>query len=232
MKKVLFTLLIIISLIACKKNNSDTQPEHEKSIYRVSLIGKSDTTQLPQLTARVETIGLDSAKDGTLRVVLVSYQNIGGNGYYTLQVTNLQSCQMILRWGWDGNLSPTSIQPTDSTANTTQSDVIKGNQTKTYLVIGNPQPGRIKVQAQKSNSGCPNSSELIINITPAILPIKVVQSRADYDKKSNKTTISFTVEDPAFFDWILIDRYIGNNQWEQAALIGADHITKNYSVRL
>jgi len=232
MKKVLSTLLITISLMACKKNNSDMQPEHEKSTYRVSLIGKTDTTVLPQMTARVETVGLDSAKDDKLRVVLTSYQNIGGNGYYTLDITNLQACQMELRWNWDGNLLPTSIQPTDSTANTSQSDILKANQTKRYVVIGNPQPGRIKVQAQKSNSGCPNSSELIINITPAILPIKVVQSRADYDKSSNKTTISFTVEDPAFFDWILIDKYIGNNQWEQAALIGSDHTTKNYSIKL
>lgn len=232
MKQLFVTLLITASLMACKKDNSGTI-EHEQSIYRVYLLGAAgDTTQLPDMMARVATVGLDSAKDDKLRVILTSYQNIGGLGYYTLSVTNLQSCQMLLRWNWDGNLLPTSIQPTDSTANTPQSDVLKSFQTKTYVVIGNPQPGRIKVQAQKANSDCPNSSTLIINITPAILPIRVVQHRADYDKTTNKTTISFTVDDPAFFDWILIDRLNANKKWEQAALIGSDHTTKNYSIKL
>lgn len=232
MKHLFATLLITISLMACKKDNS-SQPEHEKSVYRVYLLGAaSDTTQLPDIMARVTTVGLDSAKDDKLSVTLTAYQNIGGLGYYTLQVTNLQSCQMQLRWNWDGDLLPSSIQPTDSTANTPQSDILKAYQTKTYVVIGNPKPGRIKVQAQKSNSDCPNSSTLIINITPSILPIRVVQYRADYNNTTNKTTISFTVEDPAAFDWILIDRYKGDNEWEQAALIGSDHTTKSYTIKL
>jgi len=233
MKQLFATLMITISLMACKKDNSSVQPEHEKSTYRVYLLGAAgDTTQLPDMMARVATVGLDSAKDDKLRVILTSYQNIGGLGYYALSVTNLQSCQMLLRWNWDGDLLPTSIQPTDTTANTSQSDVLKSFQTKTYVVIGNPKPGRIKVQAQKINSDCPNSSTLIINITPSILPIKVVQHSANYDKTTNKTTIAFTVTDPSSFDWILIDRYKGNNEWEQAALIGSDHETKNYSIKL
>lgn len=232
MKKVLSALLITIFLFACKKENAGSPDLHEKSIYRVFLIGNGDSTQLPDMMARVETVGLDSAKDDKLRVVLTAYQNIAGIGYYTLTVTNLQPCQMILRWNWDGDILPTSIEPNDSTANTPQSDVLKANQTKTYVVIGNPKPGRIKVQAQKSNSDCPNSSTLIINITPAILPIRIVQHRAEYDKQTNKTTISFTVDDPAFFDWVLINRLNENNEWVQAALIGSDHTTKNYSIKL
>lgn len=232
MKTTFLALLITISAIACKKADSGADPNHEKSIYRVYLISSTDTTQLPDMQARVETMGLDSAKDSRLRVVLTGYQNIGGKGYYTLDVTNLQSCEMILRWNWDGDILPTSIEPTDTTANTLQSDILAGNQVKRYVVIGNPKPGRIKVQAQKHNSSCPNSSELIINITPAILPIKVVSHDAKYDKATDKTIISFSVTDPASFDWILIDRYKGNDEWEQVALIGADHTTKNYSVKL
>lgn len=232
MKKTFLALLLTISAIACKKADSGTDPNHEKSIYRVYLISSTDTTQLPDMQARVETTGLDSATDGKLKVVLTSYQNIGGRGYYTLDVTNLQPGEMILRWNWDGDILPTSIEPSDSTANTLQSDIILGNQTKRYIVIGNPKPGRIKVQAQKHNSSSPNSSELIINITPTILPLKVVSHEAKYDKATDKTIISFIVTDPTTFDWILIDRYKGNNEWEQAALIGADHTTKNYSIKL
>jgi hypothetical protein len=220
MKQLFATLMITISLMACKKDNSSAQPEHEKANYKVFLIGKGDTTAGPIIYARTETVGIAYAEDDKLRVDLIGYN---GHGVYTLQVTNKQNCSVTNHWGWEG-LAIDSISPGGDTAN-----VLLANQVKTYTLTGSAKEGKIKVQAK---GDCGNSSTLIIYITTAILPIHMTESRASYDKQTDKTTISFNVETPADFDWILIQKETNDHEWVQAALIANDYTTKNYSIKL
>jgi hypothetical protein len=215
-KSFFSALFMTISLFACKKENAGAPDLHEKSTYRVFLVGNGDTTQLPDMRARIETVGLASADDGKLRAVLTQYD---GNGGYIIEVTNEQNCPVTLNWGWDGLNINSGANP----------DMLAAGETKTFYLHGEAKVGKIKVQAK---GDCGNSSTLIINITTVILPIRVVQHRADYDKQTNKTTISFTVEDPAFFDWILIYKVLPDNSLQQAAVIANDHTTKNYSIKL
>lgn len=221
MKQLFAPLLITISLMACKKDNSSVQPEHEKTNYQVFLIGKGgDTTAGPIIYARTETVGIAYAEDDKLRVDLIGYD---GHGVYTLQVTNKQNCQVINRWGWEG-LTIDSIAPGGP-----QGDVIAANQAKIFTLIGDAKVGKIKLQT-KGDFG--TSSTLIVYITSSILPVKMTDNRASYDQASNKTTISFNVEMPEEFDWILIRKEIANHEWIQAALIANDYKTKNYSIKL
>lgn len=215
MKHLIFAVIAATLLASCSKETITTPPKHIKSPYRVLLIG-ADTTTSTTMFARAETVGLVIAEDDKLKAELIAYN---GAGVYTVKVTSKIACQGIIRWGWDG-LTIDSISPT--------SDVIPANSTVTFTLYGDHKVGKIKL---KLESGCGNSSTLIINITNAILPVKLIENAATYDEVTKKTTITFTVDDPALFDWILVQKN-KESVWVQALLIGCDHVTKTYSIPL
>jgi hypothetical protein len=232
MKHFFIGLLAAVALIAvfsCKKESQPSAPpDHIKTDYRVILFGShSDSIISTVMTARMETVGLIVAEDSKLRAVVTAYD---GHGKFTIEVTNKQPCQVILRWGWDGQLLVDSLTNTDSTNGTPQSDVLKANQVKVYQVYSNAKVGRIKLQAQGVD--CGNSSTLIINITMDILPVKLISNSATYDKIKGVTYVNFTVDDPTIYDWILVQRMNDQKVWVQATLIANDFKTKNYSIPL
>lgn len=238
MSKGLFYGLLLIALAAMcsctKRNDSSSSIKVEDGWIRVLGVkhSTSDTSSTKYVHARVETVGLLVVEDSRLRAELVAYQPLaGGMGKFVIRVTNKQSCQMILRWNWD-NINPTSIEPDDTTAGTIQSDVIKGNAVKTYIVIGKATLGRIYVQAQKSNDSCPNSSQLILEITQTILPIEFTTFTVD--KKDGNYNIKFHTETPQEVD----DFYImwtpdGNPAHETVrGTIQSDGSTKDYKISI
>lgn len=222
MKQVFFALLITTTLFSCKKDIQQSA-DHEKGWYRVLAIGK-DTSISSSMYARTETVGLVIAEDDKLKAVLTSYQPLpGGQGIYTVDVTNKQNGNVIIRWGWDGlridNVSPAS-------------DVVPANQTVTFILTGDAKVGKIKLQADCPHGrDCNNSSTLIINVSMAILPISYIENTATYDVKSGKVIISFTIDDPSQIDQIIIQKQDDNN-WKEAALILCDKVTKSYNVKL
>lgn len=218
MKKLIFAVLAATLLISCSQSKKETLPPvHEKSDYRVLLYNDVDTTISTSMRARVQTTGLILVEDSKLKAELLSYD---GHGKYTVKVTSKINCQGIVRWGWDG-LTIDSISPT--------SDVIQAGQAVTFTLHGDHKTGRIKL---KLESPCGNSSTLIINITKDILPVKIIENAATYDEKTGKTIITFTIDDPLLFDWILVQRLNGDKVWVQAMLIASDHTTKQYSIKL
>ena len=238
MKRLFFAvaLLMTFTLFSCKKElgNADNNQlahvdtAHIKEWYKIYAIGGTDTTSTPAMLARTETVGLLSAEDSRLRVAIIAYN---GHGKFTLQATNLQNCQEILRWNIDGNddLRIDSIVAMDSTYGTPESDVLKPNQTKIFSIYTNAMPGKIKVQAQ--GYSCGNSSTLILNITTSILPITLVDYNAEFNSKSGKTILNFTLLEPEQTDWISIRKLI-NNEWKEIMLIGCNKVTKSYSIPL
>lgn len=220
MKKLIFAVLAATLLMACNQSEKEVLPApHVKSAYRVLLFSNTntDTTISTTMWARAETVGLVIAEDSRAKAELMNYN---GNGVYTVRVTSKINCQGIVRWGWDG-LTIDSISPT--------SDVIQAGQAVTFTLTGDHKEGRIKL---KLESDCGNSSTLIINITTAILPVKILENVGSYDEKTGKTTIAFTIDDPLLFDWILIQRLNGEKVWVQAMLIGTDNKTTAYSFKL
>lgn len=219
MKKLIFAVIAATLLMACNKNEALPTKQHEKSAYRVLLFSNTntDTTISSTMWARTETVGLIIAEDSRAKAELMSYN---GHGAYTIRVTSKIECQGIVRWGWDG-LTIDSISPT--------SDVIQAGQAVTFTLHGDHKEGRIKL---KLESDCGISSTLIINITKAILPVKILENVGAYDEKTGKTTIAFTIDDPLLFDWILIQRLNGEKVWVQAMLIGTDNKTTTYSFKL
>lgn len=218
MKKLIFAVLAATLLISCSQSKKETlPPPHEESAYRVLLYNDIDTAITTTMWARTETVGIVIAEDSKAKAELIAYN---GAGIYTIKVTSKITCQGIVRWGWDG-LTIDSISPT--------SDVIQAGQSVTFNLYGDHKEGRIKL---KLESDCGNSSTLIINITKAILPVKVIENKAIYDEKTGKTIITFTIDDPLLFDWILVQRLNGEKVWVQAMLIASDHVTKVYSIKL
>lgn len=218
MKKLIFAVLAATLLMACNQSTKEILPVlHEKSDYRVLLYNDVDTTISTSMRARVQTTGLILVEDSKLKAELLSYD---GHGKYTVKVTSKVTCQGIVRWGWDG-LTIDSITPPD--------DVIQAGQSVTFNLYGDHKEGRIKL---KLESPCGNSSTLIINITKAILPVKIIENTATYDEKTGKTIITFTIDDPLLFDWILVQRLNSDKVWVQAMLIASDHTTKVYSLKL
>lgn len=228
-KFILLTLVVLSTMLAaCTKHDSSSSIQNQAGWIRVIGIKGTDTSSTKQIHARVETIGLELVEDSRLKAVLVAYQPLpGGMAKYTVEMTNKQSCQMILRWNYD-NIGPIDPQPTDGTANTAQSDVLKGNQVKTYIIIGKAKLGRIYVQAQKSNSDCPNSSQLILEITTAILPIEFTDFTVD--KKDGNYIVKFHTETPQDVDdFFIMWTPDGKKENESIrATIQSDHSTKDY----
>lgn len=217
MKKLIFAVLAATLLMACNKNEALPAKQHEKSAYRVLLYNDVDTTTSSTMWARAQTTGLVTVEDSRLKAELLAYD---GHGKYTIKVTSKVECQGIIRWGWDG-LTIDSTSPGN--------DVLQAGEAVTFELFGDHQEGRIKL---KLESPCGNSSTLIINITKAILPVKIIENVGIYDEKTSKTIITFTIDDPLLFDWILVQRLNGEMVWVQAMLIASDHTTKVYSIRL
>src|SRR6266536_74801 len=158
MKHLFIAALATVALFSCKKEDSPTT-NHPPGNYRVLLVGKAgDTVTTSTKTARVETVGLDSAQDTRLKAVLLAYD---GHGGYTIQLTNLQSCPVTINWGWNG-LNIDSISPGGNNS------IMAANQSVLFKLYGSAKIGKIKLQA---HGDCGNSSTLIINITTSILTI-------------------------------------------------------------
>lgn len=226
MKHLNFAILIIatVTLFACKKQiTSPIEPAHEKSPYRVLVIGHGDTTIGTSMFARTETVGLVVAEDNRLRATLIGYTKLpDGRGQYTVEMVNKQSCAGQLNWGWEA-FNIDGITPTNN--------VLQANETKVFTLIGEAKPGKIKVQLN-GDPGCGNSSTLIIEITTQILPIKLIENVAKYDEIVKAVTISFTIDDPTLADWIIVQHQNAQHIWQQAALIAGDGVTKRFNIKL
>jgi len=223
--KLAIIAIAAVTLFACKKQNESVETQqHEKSAYRVIAVGKSANDTGTVMFARTETVGLITAEDSRLRATLIAYTKLpDGRGQYVIEMTNLQACAVILHWGWQG-LVIDQTTPNDNT--------LLGNETKTYTLIGEAKPGQIKVSAEKTSNDCNNSSTLIVNITDQILPVKLLSNVATYDEVTKKVTISFTLEDPAITDYVIVQRQNKEHQWVLVTLVFTDHLTKNLSIKL
>lgn len=228
MKRLLaLGICAVLSVSACTKSTSlPEDPNHQKATYYVGAIKGIDTVFTPGMWARTETVGLIVVEDDMLRFELIAYQNVGGQAQYRLKVTNKTDCQRILRWGWE-DLGLTSIEPDDATTGTPRSDVMAPNEVKYYTAIGLPKVGKIKVQAQKSNSDCPNSSTLILNITMDILPVTYLKHKASY--KDGVVTLSFVVDDPKEVDTYIIMKQISGPR-ELIYQFTSDKKTTSYNI--
>lgn len=218
----IFSLTMLI--VACTKTNESKAQLHEKADYQVLAIG-DDTTYSPWLRARMESTPLVVAEDSKLKAELIGYQS----GNYTIRVTNKQPCQMILRWGWEDITPVISIEPDDATANTPQAQVMQPNQVKIFVMKAAARPGKILVKAEKSNSECPNSSTLVIQITIDILPIKWISHTATYNKITNETIISYEVDDPKTINSYLIRKMV-NGEPKVIMSFDANKTRKKYDI--
>jgi hypothetical protein len=224
MKILIGTHLAALTLFAstsCKKETNFKMPDHEKAAYRVLAIGKApgDTSTSTSMFARTETVGLVVAEDSKLKAELIGYQNINGHGVYTLAVTNKQACAVFPKWGWD-QLNIDSISAVN--------DTIPAGGYKVYTLIGDAKVGKIKLQAV---GDCGNSSTLIVNITMSILPIIYLNNTAVYDVKTRKVTIGFSIDAPQTINWFIIQKSV-SGVWVQVAMIPADDLIKDYSIKL
>lgn len=225
MKNYFASLMIAISLFSCSKSGKLIADEPEKEWYRVSAIGV-DTARTNWMLARTESY-IVMAEDSRLKAELIAYEpTIPGLGKYTIRMTNKQSCQILLRWNYEG-LTLDSIAA-QYPAIDPGSDVLHANEVITFILWGDSKPGKITVKAEGSN--CGNSSTLVIPITLNVLPITYLSNTTSRDK-SGKVTVSFTIDDPSVVNWFIIDRMKGT-EVNQAALISCDKTTKSYSIKL
>lgn len=221
------------SLTSCKKESksTDNDDQYVNGWTRVIGVKGTDTSSTKYIGGRIQTVGIVVVEDATLKAELMSYTPLpGGMGKYEIRITNKVNCQRILRWGWE-DLSPVvSIEPTDNTAGTPQSDVLQGNQVKTYIMIAKAIVGRIKVKGEKSNSNCENSSTLIINITVAVLPIELKDFTRE--RKGKDVYVTFSTEAPQDVDTFYIMWSPDGNKANEriVAFVDSDHSTKNYKL--
>lgn len=231
MKHLIFALLATVALFSCKQTEviSNQQAINGPGLYRAGFVSKEgDTTWTATRTARSETVGLDSAKDDKLKAVLVTYN---GNGVFTVTATNLTTCQGILRWSWDGNFKIDSISYPSGDPNDPSNDVLQAGQTKTFVLYATPKPGRLKIKLMNSTSNCGNSSELIINITTSILPIKYEDFLVAYNDALARVFVSFKIMEPADLKDVVIQRLEGKEYRTVLVVLGDDAIT-NYHIKL
>lgn len=226
---------IALITYSCTKSTDGSSKSKEpgKKWYRVAAIG-NDTVYSRAMNARGETVGIIIVEDNTLKAELMSFTPLpNGKAKYIIRTTNKTSCQRILRWGWGDGIYPTSIEPDDLTANTPQSDVLKANQVKEYIVIAQAHTGWISVKAEKSNSTCENSSTLKLNITLDILPVKFVACEARRDKDKNYDLfINFTIETPEDANTFEIQESEDGKNYHSIHSFASDKKTKVYSIRL
>lgn len=229
--KVLFiALLATAALFSCKKNSQiSPTAQNGPGDYRAGFVSKAgDTTWTATRSARMETIGLDSAKDSKLRVVLVSYD---GHGVFTVTGTNLSTCQGILRWNWDGNFKIDSIGYPSNNPLDPSNDVLHGGETKTFKLYATPKVGRLKVKLMNSVGNCGNSSELIINITTTILPITYTGFLVTYNQDLGRAFIGFNIMEPMDLSWIVIQRLEGK-EYKTVLLVAGDDKSTVYNIKL
>lgn len=194
-------LLGFIVFGSCKKDIAKDDPNYIVGWTRVIGVRATDTSTTKQVHARVQA-GLTSDEDSQLRAELMAYMPLpGGQGKYTVRITNLTNCQMILRWNYE-NLAITSIDPNDSTAGTAQADVIKAGAVKTYTLIGKATVGKIFVKSEKSNSTCNPSRQLILIITTTILPIEFTS--IDVKRVDSTMIVKWSTEAPGDVDQFLV----------------------------
>lgn len=222
MKHLLIAVLATVALFSCKPTDhiSNAPAINGPGQYRAGFVSKSggDTTWTAIRTARIETTGLDSATDGKLKAVLLAYD---GNGGYTIQVTNLQNGDGYIRWDWD-NLAITSVTPGGVQSN------INGHQTKVYTLKGAAKVGKIKV---KFYGDCGNSSQLVIKITTAILPIVYTDFSVTYNEAIERVFVSFSISEPADLSCTVIQKLTGKDYETVLVALGDDNIT-NYNIKL
>jgi hypothetical protein len=230
MKSIILTLTAACIIIGCKPSDQLLSPTHYvDGMYRAGLISmEGDTTWTNTRTVITETIGLDSAFDSKLKVVLVNYD---GHGVFTVTVTNLTTCQGIIRWNWDGNFKIDSIGYASNNPLDPSNDVLHAGETKTFKLYTQPKVGRLKIKLMNSVGNCGNSSELIINITTSILPIKYTNFTATYDRESDHVFIGFTTSEPKSLKWILIQQQVGQEYKTILHVAGDDNIT-SYKIKL
>jgi hypothetical protein len=230
---VMYTL-IFITVISCTKstdNSSKSQPT--KKWYRVAAIG-NDTVYSKAMNARDETGPIAMTENQKLRCELMSYTSIGnGMARYELRITNRQECRMILRWNWE-KINPTSIEPIDGTQNSPLSDVIAGNSTKTYIMIAKATIGALMVKGEQSGTGgCENTSQLRLNITLDILPVKFVSCDAHRDASKNYDLfVNYTIETPEDANTFEIQESENGKDYHSIYSFASDKKTKVYSIRI
>lgn len=224
MKYLTIFFLAIITLLSCK--TTDQLLPSGPGSYRAGFVSKQgDTTWTATRAARIETVGLDSAADNRLKLVLVAYD---GHGVFTVTATNLTACQGILRWNWDGNFKIDSIGYPSNDPIDPKNDVLAAGETKTFKLYSKPKPGRLKLQLK---GNCGNSSELIINITTTILPITYSDFLVRYNEDLGKTFISFTIMEPTELNQVIIQQLKGKEYKTVLVMLGDDQTT-HYSIKL
>lgn len=232
---ICIALLVLAVFSSCKKGGSYL-PGGDDSQYidgwtRVLGVHANDTSSTKYVNGRVETLALAQDEDSQLKAELIGYLALpGGQGQYTIKVTNKTPCQMILRWNWE-NLNPvTSIEPNDSTANTPQSDVLKANEFKIYTMIAMAVPGKIFVKSENINSTCSPSSQLKLIITQAILPIEYTSITRK--RVGDQVTVNWSTETPGEVSHFLVMWTPTGDQKDEVCkyMLDADPNKKNYSI--
>lgn len=203
--KLLYTAFLIAGISSCKKEGSPKEDDQYIDGYtNIYGIRGTDTSSTKYIrgNGRTETVALAIDQDTQLKAELTNFTPLpGGQGQYTIKVTNLTSCQMILRWNWN-ELALTSIEPTDATTGTLQSDIIGANSVKTYIAKGKATIGTIFVKAEKHNTSCPNSKQLKLDVTSVILPIEYTGfSRT---RIGEFVTVQWNTETPGDVDKFLV----------------------------
>lgn len=221
MKKSLILLLSLVTLFSCKKQTSDDNTQYIEGFTRVLSVNGVDTASTKFMQGRTETSGLIVVEDIDLKAELIGYTNLGGGlGQYIIQMTNKQSCDVMLRWHWQG-LTLDTGDPSN--------DALAGNEVKVFTFTGDATPGQIKVQADGTGS-CNNSSNLVLNITEAILPVAKFLSCSS-KREGDKMTVNFSIDSPVDSDTFIImwspDGVIANEVCKGIYI--ADKVSKNYT---
>src|SRR6478736_3413488 len=222
-KVLFFVLITTVTIFSCKPSDQLlTNAQNGPGNYRAGFVSKEgDTTWTATRSARTETMGLDSAGDSRLKAILIAYD---GHGVFTVSATNLTTCQGIIRWNWDGNFKIDSIGYPSGNPTDPQNDVLKAGQTKVFQIYAKPKPGRLKLQLKGE---CGNSSELIINITTAILPITFTDFAVTYNECTGRVFVGFNIMEPTDLNWVIIQRLEGKD-YKTVLLVPGDDKTTIY----
>jgi hypothetical protein len=206
---IMFALLLSCS----KSSSSNLSNTYQEGWTRVIGVKDTDTSSTKFMQARTETVGLAVAEDDKMRVSLLSYTN----GTYTIEVVNKLGCPTNLKWDWTG-LTIGTILPSNP--------ILSAYGTGIYTLYGSAKVGTIKV---KGFADCGNSSSLIINITPSILPIEFTNAKTQ--RIGDKMVVNWSTEEPNKVDWFFV-LWSPDGRKEHEVVkysIVSDHSTKNYT---
>lgn len=228
---ICLALLVMVIFSNCKKEGKPQDDQYIDGWTRVLGVHATDTSSTKYVNGRVQTLALATDEDSQLKAELIGYLPLpGGQGQYTIQMTNKTTCQMILRWNWD-KINPVDyIEPLDSTAGTPESDVIKAGQVKIYRMVAMAVPGTIFVKSQNINSTCNPSSQLKLIITPAILPIEF--TKITRKRTGNQVTVNWSTETPGDVDHFLVMWTPTGDQKDEVCkyMLASNPNRKDYSV--